>query len=134
MPAWPAVTHSHQLLNIQRRIRALCSADVPAMVPTMVKLSGQSRSMVQLLPPPSDPNNPLTAVELARSAEVSEGPLLCQCHGIVVATYYCIVLKIATDSSQRLKMQPCQQDASICSDKMAVELAYQVCCAAPVLS
>ena len=40
------------------------------MVPTMVKLPGQSRSMVQLLPPPADPTNPLTAVELARSAEV----------------------------------------------------------------
>lgn len=48
----------------------LCPVDVPAMVPTMVKLPGQSRSMVQLLPPPSDLNNPLTAVELARSAEV----------------------------------------------------------------
>lgn len=41
------------------------------MVPTLVKLPGQSRSMVQLLPPPSDLDNPLTAVELARSAEVS---------------------------------------------------------------
>ncbi|KAL3135477.1 hypothetical protein ABBQ38_005957 [Trebouxia sp. C0009 RCD-2024] len=45
-------------------------SDVPAMVPTLVKLPGQSRGMVQLLPPPADPTNPLTAVELARSAEV----------------------------------------------------------------
>ena len=41
------------------------------MVPTMVRLPGQSRSMVQLLPPPSDRHNPLTAVDLARCAEVS---------------------------------------------------------------
>ena len=41
------------------------------MVPTMVRLPGQSRSMVQLLPPPADSNNPLTAVDLARSAEVT---------------------------------------------------------------
>lgn len=44
------------------------------MLPKMVKLPGQSQSMVQLLPPPSDLNNPLTAVELARSAEVSQAP------------------------------------------------------------
>ena len=40
------------------------------MVPTMVKLPGQSRSMIQLLPPPADLDNPLTAVDIARSAEV----------------------------------------------------------------
>ncbi len=36
----------------------------------MVKLPGQSRSMVQLLPPPADATSPLTTVDLARSAEV----------------------------------------------------------------
>ena len=74
MPSCPAVTHQHGFYCVQRRIRTSCFADVPAMVPTMVKLPGQSRSMVQLLPPPSDPRNPLTAVELARSAEVSQAP------------------------------------------------------------
>jgi hypothetical protein len=48
-----------------------CSG-VPAMVPTMVKLPGQSRSMIQLLPPPADLDNPLTAVDIARSAEVNK--------------------------------------------------------------
>ena len=46
-----------------------CSG-VPPMVPTMVKLPGQSRSMIQLLPPPADLDNSLTAVDIARSAEV----------------------------------------------------------------
>ena len=55
-------------------------ADVAAMVPTFLKLTGQSRSAVQLLPPPSDRNNPLTAVEVARTAEVSCFlPLICCC-------------------------------------------------------
>ena len=38
----------------------------------MVKLPGQSRSMIQLLPPPADLGNPLTAVDIARSAEVNK--------------------------------------------------------------
>ncbi len=49
---------------------AFCSG-APPMVPTMVKLPGQSRSMIQLLPPPADLHNPLTAVDIARSAEVN---------------------------------------------------------------
>ncbi|DBA66726.1 TPA: hypothetical protein ACH3X2_001875 [Trebouxia sp. C0005] len=46
------------------------SEGMPPMVPTMVKLPGQSRSMIQLLPPPAGLDNPLTAVDIARSAEV----------------------------------------------------------------
>ena len=49
-----------------------CCSGVPPMVPTMVKLPGQSRSMIQLLPPPADLDNPLTAVDIARSAEVNK--------------------------------------------------------------
>ena len=51
---------------------------VPPMVPTMVKLPGQSRSMIQLLPPPADLDNPLTAVDIARSAEVNKLQTLSQ--------------------------------------------------------
>ena len=83
--------------GLQSSFEEVCSVDVPAMVPTMVKLPGQSRSMVQLLPPPSDLNNPLTAVELARSAEVSlkcrqviMSQQWCHCEIICVAVHGCI--------------------------------------------
>ena len=57
-------------------IDSVLFAAVPAMVPTLVKLPGQ-RSVMQLVPPPADLHNPLVAVELARSAEVS--PLSAYC-------------------------------------------------------
>ena len=57
-------------IGLQHCKHILLGADVPAMLPTMVRLPGQSRSAVQLLPPPSDLRNPLTTVELARSVEV----------------------------------------------------------------
>ena len=62
--------------SVYRRVPIYC-ADAAAMVPTFLRLPGQSRSAVQLLPPPADRSSPLTAVDLARTAEVScPSPLL----------------------------------------------------------
>lgn len=49
----------------------ICCADAAAMAPTFLRLPGHSRSAVQLLPPAADRSSPLTAVDLARTAEVS---------------------------------------------------------------
>ena len=77
-----SLTDTDHLFRMKAGESGVLLSGVPPMVPTMVRLPGQSRSMVQLLPPPADSTNPLTAVALARSAEVVPPAALlstCQC-------------------------------------------------------